>query len=51
MEEKKVLNNEELENKEQKLNEDALNKVSSGGIVIRPSGDKQPTQPADDNLL
>lgn len=51
MEEKKVLNNEELENKEQKLNEDALNKVSGGGIVLRPSGDKQPIHPDDGNLL
>ena len=51
MEEKKVLNNEELENKEQKLREDELNKVSGGGIVIRPTGDKQPIQPDDGNLL
>ena len=51
MEDKKIINNEELENKEQKLNEDALNKVSGGGIALRPSGDKQPIQPDNGNLL
>ena len=51
MEDKKIVNNEEPENKEQKLREDELNKVSGGGIAIRSSGDKQPGQPNDGNLL
>lgn len=48
---KKILNDEELENKEQKLQEEELKQVSGGGIAIRPSGNNQPQQPSDGNLL
>ena len=51
MEDKKVLNDEAPENREQKLREEELNQVSGGGIAIRPSGNKQPKQPGDGNLL
>lgn len=51
MEDKNVLNNEETENKQQ-LQEDELNKVNGGIIAIRrPSGDKQPGQSNDGNLV
>lgn len=51
MEEKRALAFEESENKEQKLQEEKLNQVSGGGIAIRPSGNNQPRQSDDGNLL
>lgn len=49
MEEKKELNNEELE--KQELHEEALNQASGGGIVLRPSGSNQLKQSGGGNLL
>lgn len=39
-----------MENKKA-LKEDELTEVSGGGIAIRPSGNREPKQPDDGNLL
>lgn len=40
MEDKNIPDNAEVETKEPKLPEEELNKVSGGGIIIRPTGEK-----------